>query len=172
MPDPVRPPVAPVAAILWTASASVTQVMLVPALLTRGRAAQVTPLDAPQSSRTKEPPTHCAKELPTQAFCPAVHELLAVSVANSAFSFWAACPFASAKEEVEVEEVAAEVVAVAAAAVVATAVVASTLEHAASAVEDESLEAAVVDSVVLLEELEPEPEDVPMVAMFLKKMSS
>ena len=70
------------------------------------------------------------------------------------------------------DEVAADVVAVAAAAVVATAVVASTLEEAASAVEDESLEAAVVDSVVLLDELEPEPEDVPMVAMFLKKMSS
>jgi len=55
-PSPVRPPVAPVAAILESASAVVVQVMEVPALLTRGRAAQTSP--PAHWVTTKEPATH------------------------------------------------------------------------------------------------------------------
>jgi len=53
---PVRPPVAPVAAIRASASAVVVQAMEVPALLTKGRAAHVVPPE--QVVVTKAPLTH------------------------------------------------------------------------------------------------------------------
>lgn len=68
LPEPVTPPVAPEAAIRAAASASVVHAMEVPALLTRGRAAQVS--DAPQLVTTNFPPTHWAKPEPTQACSP------------------------------------------------------------------------------------------------------
>jgi len=67
-PEPVSPPVAPVAAIRASASESVVQVIDVPGELTRGSAAQVSV--APQDSSTNEPDTHCANEPCTHAFLP------------------------------------------------------------------------------------------------------
>ena len=67
-PEPVNPPVAPVAAIRASACESVVQVIDVPAELTRGSAAQVSV--APQDSSTNEPDTHCANEPCTHAFLP------------------------------------------------------------------------------------------------------
>lgn len=65
-PEPVKPPVAPVAAIRAKASAVVVQVMEVPAVLTRGRAAHIR--EPAQGLDTNFPPTHWAKAAPTQAF--------------------------------------------------------------------------------------------------------
>jgi hypothetical protein len=62
---PVRPPVAPVAWMREMASDSVVQVITVPDLLTRGRAAQMVPVA--QGLLTNLPPTHWAKPFWTQA---------------------------------------------------------------------------------------------------------
>ena len=53
---PVIPPLAPVAWMRASASAGVVQVIEVPGLLTRGRAAQVR--EAPQPTLANLPPTH------------------------------------------------------------------------------------------------------------------
>lgn len=45
LPDPVMPPVAPASEMRWAASLSVSQPMLVPCLLTRGRAKQDVPAE-------------------------------------------------------------------------------------------------------------------------------
>ena len=80
------PPVAPVFAMRWVASASVVHVTLVPAEFTSGRAAHVKPFEAEaQFDKTNLPPTHCAKEVPTQAFSPSWQELSSVRLANLAF---------------------------------------------------------------------------------------
>lgn len=84
-PEPVNPPVAPVAAILASASAVVVHVMEVPALLTKGKAAQVVP--PAQAVVTNAPFTHCAKAPPTQASSPEVQDEDAERVANWAFNF-------------------------------------------------------------------------------------
>lgn len=99
----MKPPVAPVLAILSSASDFVVQVMLVPGLLTNGNAAQVRPAAALQSVKTKAPFTHCAKEPLTQATSPAVHEEEGVSLANFAFSACASFPFWSAKDSEELD---------------------------------------------------------------------
>ena len=65
-PSPVIPPVAPVAAIRASASAVVVQVMLVPAELTKGNAAQIVP--PAHWVVSNFPPTHCANAPLTQAF--------------------------------------------------------------------------------------------------------
>ena len=79
--------------------------MLVPALLTRGRAAQVkVSEEAAQSVKTNFPLTHMANEVPTHAFSPSWQELSAVKVANWAFKAWASLPFWSWKFEEEEEE--------------------------------------------------------------------
>ena len=63
--------------------------MLVPALLTKGRAAQMR--SEPQSIKTNAPFEHKAKDVPTHAF--SVQVSFADRVWNSALSFWASCPF-------------------------------------------------------------------------------
>jgi len=88
---PVIPPCAPVAWIRAAASACVVQVMDVPGLLTRGRAAQINELL--QGMVTNLPLAHCAKLESMQAFCPSVHGDVAVRVANWALSFCASLPF-------------------------------------------------------------------------------
>ena len=55
-PSPTIPPVAPVAAILASASASVVQAIDVPGELTNGSAAHVSPVL--QADTTNDPPTH------------------------------------------------------------------------------------------------------------------
>lgn len=74
-----------------TACAWSTQVIDVPALFTRGRAAHCKP--AAHAVRENLPLTHCANSLFTQAFSPAVHGEAGVSDANLAFSAWASLPF-------------------------------------------------------------------------------
>jgi len=91
LPVPASPPVAPVAAILASASASVSQVMLVPAELTSGSAKHCSPEE--QEDRANFPPEHCANCPSTQAELPSVHDVEVVSVANCALSFWASNPF-------------------------------------------------------------------------------
>jgi len=79
-PFPVMPPCAPVASILLKASLWVSQVMLVPALFTRGRAKHDVP---PEHWDTSQAPlTHCAKPPCTQACSPSVHESVVFKVAN------------------------------------------------------------------------------------------
>lgn len=56
LPAPVSPPVAPVAAILASASAKVSQVMLVPAELTNGSATHCNPEE--HEDRANFPPEH------------------------------------------------------------------------------------------------------------------
>lgn len=71
---------------------------LVPAELTSGSAAQISP--PAHSVTAKAPLAHCAKEVPTQASSPDVQVLFAVNVANFALSCWASFPFCRAKDEV------------------------------------------------------------------------
>jgi len=103
-PEPVIPPVAPVAAMRVVASASVVQAMVVPALATRGRARQVS--DELHEVSTNFPLTHCAKFPPIQACSPSVQEESALRVANLALRAWASLPFWSWKPPVldEAEE--------------------------------------------------------------------
>jgi len=91
--EPVMPPVAPVAAMRAATSLEVSHPMLVPAELTRGRAAQIVPVA--HCVKTKAPDSHCAKELPMHACWPGVHDDLAVRLWNPALSFCAARPFCS-----------------------------------------------------------------------------
>lgn len=65
---PVRPPSTPAAKILAVASFSESHAMLVPGLLTRGRATHTVPLA--HGVRAHLPPTHCAKDVSTQACSP------------------------------------------------------------------------------------------------------
>lgn len=69
-PLPVTPPETPVAAMRAAASASVVQVMEVPALLTRGSAKQLRV--EPQLWSTYAPLTHCANSPLTHAEVPSV----------------------------------------------------------------------------------------------------
>lgn len=106
---PVRPPVAPVAAMRVAASAVVSQVMLwpesarllchnndgiahlVPAELTSGSATHVNP--PLHGVTTNFPLAHCAKLPCTHATSPEVHDEEGVRVLNLAFSFCASRPF-------------------------------------------------------------------------------
>lgn len=74
LPEPVIPPVAPLASIRAAASASVVHVMEVPGELTRGSAWHVRVV--PQEVVTNLPSTHCAKAEPMQAFSPAVQKVM------------------------------------------------------------------------------------------------
>jgi len=88
---------APVAARRAVMSAWVSQVMVVPGALVRGRAAQVVP--APQGWITNDPPTHWAKPPLMQAWSPALQGDEAVRAANLVFKAIAAWPLARSKEE-------------------------------------------------------------------------
>lgn len=68
VPLPLMPPVAPVAAMRASASASVVHVSDVPSLLTSGRARHWVPL--PQDTMANLPLTHCAKPPAMQAWSP------------------------------------------------------------------------------------------------------
>jgi len=89
--NPVIPPATPVAAIRASTSADVSQAILVPGLFTSGSAAQTVP--PAHGVSTNDPDTHCANDVPMQASSPTVHDELAVSVLNCAFSFCASSPF-------------------------------------------------------------------------------
>lgn len=95
LPEPVSPPVAPVAAILASASDSVSQVMLVPAEFTNGNATHWSPDE--QEDNANLPPEHCANCPLTQADVPSVQADDAVNVSNSALSFCASRPFCKVK---------------------------------------------------------------------------
>jgi len=83
--------VAPVAAIRASASASVEQAMLVPALLTKGNAKDSVGAKHPETRNS--PPTHCAKPPLTHACSPSWHGEFALRVANLAFNAWASWSF-------------------------------------------------------------------------------
>ncbi len=93
---PVIPPVAPVPAILACASACVSQVMLVPASFTSGKAKHCVP--GAHCDNASLAPEHCANCPLTQTEVPSVQGEEAVSVANCALSFCASNPFWSVKE--------------------------------------------------------------------------
>jgi hypothetical protein len=75
----------------------VSQVTLVPGLLTRGRATQV--VDPLQGEVTNFPATHCAKSPLMHALCPVVQGLSDVRVLNCALRFCASWPFCTAKPD-------------------------------------------------------------------------
>jgi hypothetical protein len=95
--EPVSPPVAPVRAILSTASCCVVHVMLVPRLFTKGRAAHTEP--PAHWVVANFPPTHCANAPPTQAFSPSSQGESAVRDLNSALRACASWPFWRTKPE-------------------------------------------------------------------------
>lgn len=82
---PVSPPVAPVVAILASASASVSQVTLVPAEFTSGSATHCKP--EAHEDKANFPPEHCANSPLTHAEVPSVHGDEFVNVSNCALSF-------------------------------------------------------------------------------------
>ncbi len=119
VPFPVSPPSAPAARILAVASLSESHAILVPGLLTRGRATHTVPLA--HGVKVHLPPTHCANDVSTQACSPSkgvsnreshsqlrnhapLHASPFFKPANWALSFCASIPFCLLKSVVDVVE--------------------------------------------------------------------
>jgi len=77
-------------------SDAVVQVIEVPAELTKGRAAQISP--EAHATVTNLPPAHCANLEPTQAVSPAVQEELSLRPANLLLRAMASWPFCFVNE--------------------------------------------------------------------------